>query len=656
MAKQSNLGEAQVAIRASMDQLDKDLSSAKSKIGGALKTIGGIGAAGLGAVATAGVGVVGAVAGIGVALGNMAQQAAPVVDIKNSFEALASASGETGDQILSDMQKASSGTVAARDLMLTYNKATQLVGSEFANNMTPAIASMGKVAAATGADANYLLDSYTTGIGRLSPMILDNLGIQVDLNKAYEDWAEVNGKAVAEMSKAEKQAALQIQVNEKLAENTADLPEVTESATAKFAQLQAQMQDFKDEIGAAFMPVMLTLMDTIMELADSVLPIVIPFVDLFSQGITSIFEALSPLLPLITEFASRMEFVMEQLADGNISTAMGAFQLAIKNLVGGLVEHLPAIMEFGIDLILKIIEGILSALPVLVSAGLTIVFSLAEKLISMLPTILEVGIDILLAVVDGLAQALPELIPMAINMIITLVMSLLEQLPEIIDTGIELLFALIDGILNALPDLIQAVPEIIIAIVDTIVEKLPDILEAGGEILTELVVGIIENLPELIAAVPEIITAIVEGLAELAPQLLEAGKNIIEGLWAGIQDAWAGFKRNIMNLFPDLPGWVQDLLGISSPSKVFAEIGKDLNRGLALGIEQTIELPEKELNYNFKEIELPSISGGDFSPNMDRGAVSKVENHYHLEANYKHQDEMTITDQLRVLNLLGGTA
>ena len=204
--------------------------------------------------------------------------------------------------------------------------------------------------------------------------------------------------------------------------------------------------------------------------------------------------------------------------------------------------------------------------------------------------------------------------------------------------------------------MIQAVPEIIIAIVNTIVQKLPDILEAGGQILTEIIIGIIENLPALIAAVPEIITAIVDGLVQLAPDLWDAGKNIIEGIWTGIKDAWAGFKTNIMNLFPDLPEWVQNLLGIHSPSRVFMEIGEQINRGLALGIEQTIELPEKELNYNFKEIELPSINGGEFSPYLDRGTENRTENHYYLEANYKHQDELTITDQLKVLTLLGGTA
>src|SRR3989304_9618994 len=62
MAGESKLGTAQVAIRATLDGLDKDLNSARSHVTNALK---GIGKIALGGLAIGAVAAVGAIATIG---------------------------------------------------------------------------------------------------------------------------------------------------------------------------------------------------------------------------------------------------------------------------------------------------------------------------------------------------------------------------------------------------------------------------------------------------------------------------------------------------------------------------------------------------------------------------------------------------------------
>ena len=122
---------------------------------------------------------------------------------------------------------------------------------------------LNKVAAATGQDMGFLMDSLVRGVGRLSPMILDNLGIQVDLTQSYEDWADANGKAVKDMTKSEQQMAVMDQVMTMLAKNTENLPEMSDP----FQQLAVTMTNLKDEVAMTLGPVVLPL---IQDLADSV--------------------------------------------------------------------------------------------------------------------------------------------------------------------------------------------------------------------------------------------------------------------------------------------------------------------------------------------------------------------------------------------------
>lgn len=62
------------------------------------------------------------------------------------------------------------------------------------------------------------------------------------------------------------------------------------------------------------------------------------------------------------------------------------------------------------------------------------------------------------------------------------------------------------------------------------------------------------------------------------------GRNIVSGLKNGIQSAWKAFTSWISDLFENsLVGRIMDLLGIHSPSTVFAGIGENMAEGLAVG-------------------------------------------------------------------------
>lgn len=78
---------------------------------------------------------------------------------------------------------------------------------------------------------------------------------------------------------------------------------------------------------------------------------------------------------------------------------------------------------------------------------------------------------------------------------------------------------------------------------------------------------------------------IIKFMESLPSQFLRFGTAIIEGIAQGIRDG-AGAVRNALTDFlrRTLPGWAIELLGIGSPSRVFADIGKQIPAGLAVGI------------------------------------------------------------------------
>lgn len=82
----------------------------------------------------------------------------------------------------------------------------------------------------------------------------------------------------------------------------------------------------------------------------------------------------------------------------------------------------------------------------------------------------------------------------------------------------------------------------------------------------------------------------VKGFFTSLPGSLKAiGGNIIQGLVNGIKGAWGAVTATIDQLIDKIPGPIKSALGIHSPSKVMAEIGKWIVAGLVKGMNSGVK-------------------------------------------------------------------
>jgi hypothetical protein len=75
---------------------------------------------------------------------------------------------------------------------------------------------------------------------------------------------------------------------------------------------------------------------------------------------------------------------------------------------------------------------------------------------------------------------------------------------------------------------------------------------------------------------------IIDMYLQLPKRMLSIGEDIVRGLWNGIQNMASWLRTKVTSFFRNLlPDWAEKALGIASPSKVFANIGKNIVSGLA---------------------------------------------------------------------------
>jgi len=108
--------------------------------------------------------------------------------------------------------------------------------------------------------------------------------------------------------------------------------------------------------------------------------------------------------------------------------------------------------------------------------------------------------------------------------------------------------------------------------------------ELGGSIIESITEGVSDAASGLASAVSDAANNALDAFADI--DWAGVGEAIIDGIVGGIDSAGDAISDRLTSLAEDAWNAVKDTLGISSPSKVFAEIGRNIVEGLIVGIEQ----------------------------------------------------------------------
>ena len=126
-------------------------------------------------------------------------------------------------------------------------------------------------------------------------------------------------------------------------------------------------------------------------------------------------------------------------------------------------------------------------------------------------------------------------------------------------------------------------PEMIEKFVGYAVEKLPQVIELGMKMVLAIVSGLAKNLPQIVRSVLDMTATIVKTFVSSLPDIVDVGKQIVRGVWDGIKAMGSWIKEKVSGFFGGIVDNVKGVLGIHSPSRVFAGIGENMALGLSDG-------------------------------------------------------------------------
>lgn len=189
--------------------------------------------------------------------------------VSTGFQNLGRQAGFT-TSALDKFINATDGTISSLELMEMANNSMLLGITDSEDQMAEMFDIAQRLAKSLGQDTRFGIESLITGLGRQSKLMLDNLGIMVDIEKANEEYAESIGKTTSELTDQEKKQAF---VNKTLA-TAKDLVKGVGDESLTTADTIAQLKTAVDEaaigVGNVLAPVIITVAKSVKLLAEGI--------------------------------------------------------------------------------------------------------------------------------------------------------------------------------------------------------------------------------------------------------------------------------------------------------------------------------------------------------------------------------------------------
>ena len=499
--------------------------------------------------------ITGASAAIAGAVGSAVAAAAEYQTLANKTAAVLQSTGNTANTSVKGIQSLASSleNLSGVDEALIVNSQNVL-------------ATFTKVKNAFGAGNDVFDQGAKAALNMSTALGSDLQGATIQIGKALNDpikGVTALGRAGVQFTKEQKdQIKTLIASGDQLGAQKVILAELevqfggaAEAAGKGFAGSMARM---KDSVTDATRNIAMAFLPTLADLADAVASLV-------SGDFTAFGEKIRDIGGDIAEFA--------------------------RNAADKIAEAYPKIQEQLLKWTGAFVNWLMEALPKFAVAYVDFLASVLNKIGESAPQITEKFKDWVAAFSDWMGNVYPEFVIQFADFIVQVSNRITAALPEFLEklqawqkSFSDWVPGAVSSLLSNLSKLVDRLSEWISANGATLVSDLVQWAIAFAGFVIKSIPGLLVNLAKLLGVIGHwIITEGIPGLLKLTASL---GKAILEGIFDGILTAASSFVTKFKKWIKEnLVDVIKNVLGISSPSKVFAEMGANTVAGFIKGVD-----------------------------------------------------------------------
>lgn len=518
-------------------------------------------------------------------------------------------------------------------LMRAGQKAFDVIGNAITSNLAGAtkrfdtLQNFPKVMQSLGYSANEAkasMDTLSTSIDHL-PTTLDNVASQVqsvvavtgDLQQATDLTLALNNAMASGGAPAEQQAGAITQWTQALAKGKPDMQDwraLVQTAPAQMDQLA------KSLLGA-------------------------------SANQSTLYEAMKNGTVTMDQVNSAMINLSKNGGDGFASwteqakSAGGGINMALTNIKAGIQRNIANVLD-SLDTKLESVGGLSGVLQ----SAVTPINAIGDSISKVISG--EMSFDEAMgSLFDSIASKVPQFINKGLEMVLNLAIGIAQGLPQLITKGLDAITNFINGLGQGNGKLASKAIELIGTLVGGLIKNAPQILMAGLRLMVALLNGIVNGFTAIPAKLMGLARKIAPAIKSGVGNLASIGRNMIEGLWNGIKAKFDAVINKVKAMASNLPKVVKKVLGIKSPSRVFAQIGMYTGEGFAVGIERSYRQVQGAMSGLYSMRPAGALSGNmTLSDDYSYNATARYEVIVPVNLNGREIARATAGDMQTALN------
>lgn len=259
----------------------------------------------------------------------------------------------------------------------------------------------------------------------------------------------------------------------------------------------------------------------------------------------------------------------------------------IQMFASSITTQLPVLMQKGTEMLNNLLNGIMQALPGIITTVGNIRNQLTESFMQAMPSMIQSGTQLMMGLLNGFTQAFPGITQSAIEVTAQFLDTVVSNLPQILSVGIDMVLQLVDGITSTLPQIVESAAQIAVSLINELISHLPELISAGMELCAKLSLGMIQAGPKVLLAIGKILKSICDATMKI--DWVGLGVNIIKGIIKGLQSMASAVVEALLNIIKAGVDAVKKWLGIKSPSRLMAkEVGQWIPAGIATGMQNNM--------------------------------------------------------------------
>lgn len=307
---------------------------------------------------------------------------------------------------------------------------------------------------------------------------------------------------------------------------------------------------------------------------------------------------MSNLVTTVTTYAPQVgQEIMGGISQMDFTQIGATASQLILMLVQGIVTNLPMLAQAALQIVMALGQGLMTNGPQILAQLGQLLMQLAQYIIANVPNILNAAMQFFGMILQGIATNAPTIIATLVSLLGQLIAQVISWAAQMLGQAISAGAQFLSGLAGQLSQVPGRVAEFLAGVISTVIG------------------WVTQFASNATSAASQFASNLINGLASIPGQVTSIGSNIIQGLVNGVTGAAGKLIDAVKGAVGDAIEGAKNLLGIKSPSRVFRKIGQYVMQGAALGVDDDADLLSKSTDNAMRgmistaqDIAMPGVS------------------------------------------------